>query len=238
MNTLELYQNNSLEDWKQLLQPIGYHYHHGFPGESDNIFKNSLYSNVYPFIPNNTSVLDCGCGWGGTLKMLQEDKQCDVIGVTNNDQQFNFIKNNVIKADLNYYFPNRSFDTALLVESFSHIKNQNLLLKHLSLTCKNIVLITHLSRLSSPVFDEEWLMYCNTIPNMLKQLDSVGYKLKYFKDLGTDHIIPSFKYWKSKLDIIKPSNGQLALLVKLCEQDPVEFAKISGLFLIHAETSL
>ena len=238
MKISEFYQNNSLADWKQLLEPIGYHYHFGFPGKTDNIFKNTLYNYVYPFIPNNTSVLDCGCGWGGSIKMLQEDKQCDVLGVTNNDRQFNFIKNNVIKEDLNYFFPHRSFDTALLIESFSHIKNQNLLLKHLSLTCKNILFIAHLSRLPSAVFDKDWLMYCNTIPTILNQLDSVGYKLKCFKDLGSDHIRPSFKYWKSKLDIIKPSNGQLALLDKLCDQDPVEFAKYTGLFLIHAESSL
>ena len=234
MNITEFYQNNSQEDWDQLLQPIGYHYHYGHPGDTDNIFKNTLYKYIYPFIENNTSVLDCGCGWGGSIKMLTQDKNCNVLGVTNSPQQFDFIKNNVIKQDLNYFFPPQSFDTALFIESFCHIQNQNLLLKNLSLTCKNILLIAHLSRLSSDHFVEDWMMRFKTIPNILKQLDNVGYKLKYFKDLGTDYIEPTFKYWKSKLDIIKPSNGHLALLNELCKADPVEFSKDTGLFLIYA----
>ena len=92
MNTSEFYQNNTQQDWDTLLKPINYHYHFGFPGNTDNIFANSVYENLFPFIKDNSKVLDCGCGWGGPSKLLMEEKNCDVTCVTNSSLQSKFLK--------------------------------------------------------------------------------------------------------------------------------------------------
>ena len=174
MNTAHFYQSNSKEEWDYLLKPINYHYHFGFPGISENIFENSIYQNVFPFIANNSYVLDCGCGWGSPAQMLITHKKCKVTSITNSMMQIDFIKKNyknikVKNKDLNNFKPIKRYDCALFVESFSHVIEQQKLLKYLSLITENILFIAHLDRSPNGFFQEDWLMTFESIPNLTNQ---------------------------------------------------------------------
>ncbi len=221
MNAKEFYQNNTQQDWDILLKPVDYHYHIGFPGKTDNIFKNAIYENLFPFIKDGSKVLDCGCGWGGTAKMLMEEKGCDVTCITNSEMQVNFLKERqykVIEKDLSYFIPEEQFDVAFLYESFCHVRHKQLLLKNLSLACKEIVFIAHLSEDSIAFSQDEWSAQFISIPKLINYLYNVGYKLKSIKHLDDILIESTLDYWKSKLDIIKPAYGQLKTLEELVDK--------------------
>ena len=258
--TKNLYESNTQEEWDYLLGPVNYHYHFGFPGGSSNIFENAIHQNVFPFIANNSRVLDCGCGWGAPAEMLVEQKKCKVTCVTNSSSQIKFIKKQrkniqVIEKDLNLFKPIKRYDTVLFYESLSHIENQKELLKNISLITDNILLIDHISY---PVkqsgrfinnhlnyypseFDPSWYMHFQNINNTCKKLKDLNFKIQYCKDLGTSHILPTYKYWKSRLKNMKRKTGQLALLendMDLMIQNIKIAMKETGLVLIYASKNL
>ena len=147
--------------------------------------------------------------------MLVEQKKCKVTSVTNSFNQFKFLKEKrknlkVINTDLNLFKPSKNYDIALFYESLSHIENQKELLKNISLITDNILLIDHISY---PVkqsgrfinnhlnyypseFDPSWYMHFQNINNTCKKLKDLNFKIQYCKDLGTSHILPTYKYWK------------------------------------------
>lgn len=237
MNPKHFYQSNSPKEWEFVLKPAEYHYHMGFPGLTENIFRNAVYQNLYPFIPSNSTVLDCGCGWGAVGKMLSIDKQCKVTGVTNSNDQIDFIKRkqkeiDVIYADLNTFKPNKHYDTALFIESFSHIKNKANILKQISTQCDNVLFQIHTDITASGISNDNWHMYSIGLPKLIELLYDVGYRVKHCEDLECDPKI-SFDYWKSRLDILNPTSGQLKFLHDLSRQTE-EQDKYTTLFLIHA----
>lgn len=237
MNTEQFYQSNTPEEWEFLLKPVEYHYHFGFPGFTKNIFRNAVYQHLYPFIPSNSTVLDCGCGWGAVGKMLNIDKQCKVTGVTNSNDQINFINQNqkeikAIYADLNTFKPNKHYDTALFMESFSHIKDKGDILKQISTQCDNILFQAHIDRITPGIFNGDWHMYCVGLPILINLLYDVGYRITYCEDLDFNPKL-SYDYWKSRLDKLNPTSGQLKVLKDL-SHNPEEQGKYTALFLIHA----
>jgi hypothetical protein len=246
VNTASFYQSNSKEEWDYLLKPINYHYHFGFPGISENIFENSIYQNVFPFIADNSRILDCGCGWGAPAEMLVTHKKCKVTSVTNSLMQVKFIQDNfknikVKYKDLNVFKPFNRYDCAMFIESFSHVINQQKLLKNISLVTDNILFIAHLDRSPKGFFQKDWLMTFESVPNLIKKLKNVGYTVQFIKDLGTDYIIPTYSYWLSRVENINNVKGQLLELKNLCQaslSNPQATAEYSGLFIIYASKNL
>jgi len=238
MNPEQFYQSNTPEEWEFVLKPIEYHYHFGFPGLTENIFRNAVYQHLYSFIAPNSTVLDCGCGWGAVGKMLALDKQCKVTGVTNSSYQIDFINQNqkeidAIYADLNTFEPDKHYDTALFMESFSHIRDKPNILKQISTKCDNILLQVHTDRTTIlGSFNEDWHMYCVGLPIIIKLLYDVGYRVTYCEDLDCNPKL-SYDYWKSRLDKLNPTDGQLKTLKDLSD-NPVDQDRYTALFLIHA----
>ena len=87
-NLEKFYSDESIDVWKKVIgQDL--HYHVGW-GDGDILFNAVEY--LYQFIGENKKVLDCGCGWGGTGKVLQRDLNCKVTGITNSSTQYKYIK--------------------------------------------------------------------------------------------------------------------------------------------------
>jgi len=243
LNSLDFYKSNTPQEWDILLSPANYHYHNGYVGERKNIFENPIYDYILPYIQNESNVLDCGCGWGSPAKLIHLEKQCNVTCVTNSDDQINFIKRHhkelkVLNKDLNKFKVDSKYDTGLFIESFSHVedKNSNSLLNNLSKKVQNLIFLIHLSR-QQPFYYDEWHMHFNTLEGFIKKLNRQGFQTTHYKDLKSDYLLPSYTYWNSRLDIIKPKEGQLLELHKMSKQIlqyPSEAAKTVGLFIIYA----
>ena len=124
MSVSEFYDDTSPKTWQKVIGE-DLHYHVGW-GEG-NIFYNAV-KHLYKFIEPKSTILDCGCGWGGTGKVLKRDLNCDVTGVTISKVQSDYINDNnlfsVILEDLHDFKPVHKFDACIFIESFCHLKNQ------------------------------------------------------------------------------------------------------------------
>ena len=115
MNIKEFYSDESIDVWKRVIgQDL--HYHIGW-GEGDILYNAIEY--LYQFIGENKKVLDCGCGWGGSGKVIQRDLNCKVTGITNSSTQYDYIKDNIsmdVKlTDLHNYTPQDEYDVAIFI---------------------------------------------------------------------------------------------------------------------------
>ena len=90
MSVSEFYDDTSRKTWQKVIGK-DLHYHVGW-GEG-NIFYNAV-KHLYQFIEPKSTILDCGCGWGGTGKVLKRDLNCDVTGVTISKVQSDYINDN------------------------------------------------------------------------------------------------------------------------------------------------
>ena len=118
------------------------------------------------------------------------------------------------------------------MESFSHIKDKVNILKQISTKCDNILFQVHTDRTTPGIFNEDWHMYCIGLPVIIKLLYDVGYRVTYCEDLDCNPKI-SYDYWKSRLDKLEPTGGQLKVLKDLSDQ-PVDQDIYTAIFLIHA----
>ena len=91
MSVQELYDDTSPEIWKKVIGE-DLHYHVGW-GEGDILYN--AVEHLYQFIGKESTVLDCGCGWGGPAKAIKRDLHCDITSVTNSPVQYDYIKKNV-----------------------------------------------------------------------------------------------------------------------------------------------
>jgi len=132
----KFYSSNSIPEWKKAIGE-SLHYHHGFYRPGDN-FEDGLertIRNFYPWIPNGSSVLDVGCGWGGTLKMLSRDLDVSGVGVTVCPDQAEYARNqgsDVEVVDVEKTLPAGPFDIAICIECLSHIEQKQALLSRIS----------------------------------------------------------------------------------------------------------
>jgi cyclopropane fatty-acyl-phospholipid synthase-like methyltransferase len=119
MNNIDnFYSYNSINSWIKFLGNK-LHYHFGiFTDPNVDPFDKAVFE-LFKYIPANSKVLDCGCGWGGPGKLLKEKLNCYVTGITISKTQSEFIKDfPVIHADLNFFKPHNYYDVALFIESF------------------------------------------------------------------------------------------------------------------------
>ena len=159
MEVNEFYDDTSPEIWKRVIGN-DLHYHVGW-GDGD-ILYNAI-KHLYQFIDEKSTILDCGCGWGGTGKVLKRDMNCDVTGVTISQVQSDYISDNnlfpVVLSDLHDYVPSRNYDVCLFVESFCHLKNPKKVLNNLvEYTKKFIIREYHLKTDGYPQkYIDNWL---------------------------------------------------------------------------------
>ena len=156
----KFYDDTSPEIWKKVIGE-DLHYHVGW-GDGD-IFYNSI-EYLYKFIPKKSTVLDCGCGWGGTGKVIKRDLECETSGITISKTQFDYIKNNnifdVFHNDLHEFKPNKQYDICLFIESFCHLENPSKVISNLSNSSDKIILREyHLKNsIHHKKYSDAWMM--------------------------------------------------------------------------------
>lgn len=204
MSVSEFYDDTSPKTWQKVIGK-DLHYHVGW-GEGD-IFFNAV-KHLYQFIEPKSTVLDCGCGWGGTGKVLKRDMNCDITGVTISKVQFDYIRDNnlfdVILSDLHDFKPLNKFDTCLFVESFCHLTIPTVVLNNLvGHTDKFILREYHLkaNNISKKYFDS-WLMNIYSKDELVSIFDELDYKLTFFEEHYDYALEPTLDLWLHNLDKI------------------------------------
>jgi hypothetical protein len=200
----EFYDDTPAKLWKKVIGD-DLHYHLGW-GDGD-IFYNSI-KYLYQFIPKNSKILDCGCGWGGPAKVLLRDLNCKITGVTNSEVQYDYVKENipieVVHADLHEYKPKGKYDICLFVESFTHLVNPEKVLYNISECSDNIVLRAyHLKGGEQPKnYIESWLMNLYETDKFISLFDKFGFDLEFNEEHFHYALEPSVDYWLDNLNIM------------------------------------
>lgn len=110
--------------------------HHGEPG-ADAAAVRSDFRVIADLLPHNAKVLDVGCGDGGLLALLQQEKNVDGRGIELSQSGVNacvarglFCVQGDADSDLANY-PDNGFDTVILSQTIQATRNPKTVLEHL-----------------------------------------------------------------------------------------------------------
>ena len=207
----QFYSENSLNVWQQILGPK-MHYHAG-SYSTNNIFDQAI-RNLYPYIDDNSSILDVGCGWGGPATLLENEKSCLVHGFTNSSQQYNHNSQTTFLADIHSFIPQQKYNTAIFIESLSHFNDANKVLKQLRPYTDKIIIKDYLWY--EDWFNSDWKMYLRTKQSYI-DLISQYYNITHIEQDNTVDIYNSCVYWYNNLTTLPQHeiHGQIKELYDL-----------------------
>ena len=214
MNIDKFYSENSIDVWKKILG-LKLHYHLGSKSEGD-IFDQAI-KNLFPYIDTGSTILDCGCGWGGPSRILMNDLKCQVTGLTISKQQAMSINDFPVNCcDLDYYNVSNCYDTAIFVESFCHLKNPKNILTQLHSRVEKIIIKDYLWNWEW--YNKQWGMYMRPKSSYIDMLKTYSYEIDLIETDTTTDVISSCEYWYNNFDKIdkKLIFGQLKNLYELC----------------------
>ncbi len=205
MDIDKFYSENPPEVWEKVLGP-GMHYH--YRGEK-------VLEEILEFIPPNSKVLDCGCGWGGTGRFLME-RGHDVTGVTISKAQAEYIKDfPVIHADLHDFIPEETYDVAVMVECYFHLSDPRKVFDNLVPYVKHLIIVD----VDCPEIYEvpEFGIKIGPREYIFGNLWKVGYVVQKFYE-KVDYYQETREQWKEGLKSLAASEltGHLEKLNYLC----------------------
>ena len=195
------FYNQSPKLWKTILGN-DLHYHVGW-GDGD-IFYNSI-KYLYQFLERDSKILDCGCGWGGTAKVLQRDLNCKVTGITNSSYQHKYIKENIDMdielVDLHNYFPKENYNTSLFIESYCHLSNPKKALSNISTKSKKIIIREyHLKTNQYPKsYVDRWFMNIHHKDTIVELLKDLNFKLIHEAEHYDYALEPTLDLWYNNI---------------------------------------
>jgi 2-polyprenyl-3-methyl-5-hydroxy-6-metoxy-1,4-benzoquinol methylase len=189
----QFYTENPLHVWQQVLGPK-LHYHVGSHSDTD-IFDQAI-RNLYPYIDDNSLILDVGCGWGGPATLLENEKSCLVHGVTNSAQQYDHNIQLTFLADAHEFIPQQKYDTAIFIESLSHFHDANKILKQLKQYTNKIIIKDYLWY--EDWYNADWKMYLRTKQSYI-DLISQYYTITHIEQDNTIDIYNSCVYWYNNI---------------------------------------
>jgi SAM-dependent methyltransferase len=245
----KFYTENSIADWRTVLGPR-MHYHFGLfrPGVTDvsdeemDVATDRAIRVLYPHIPEGSSVLDIGCGWGGPCGLLTEERDCNVIGLTISRGQAEYCRKlgmDVIHGDAEderTEFPGE-VDVVLMMESLMHMVDKEKLLRRLRGCASKLVIRTHCGRVRQ---DSAFAgtAYIVTPEGLETTLRNAGWNIDVWFDRRIESM-QSVRAWQMRLKRLdrETVTGQLELLRRWCAHvlsNPRKWAHSHPLFEVIA----
>jgi cyclopropane fatty-acyl-phospholipid synthase-like methyltransferase len=212
MDLDNFYSDPSIETWKTIL---GEKLHYHFADDTDpNIdpFDKSVY-NIFPFVKNNSKVLDFGCGWGGPARLLIKELNCEVIGITNSSRQYEYIKDfKVIYSNMEDFIPDQKYDVGLFFETLTHVGEYDKLLYNINNYVDDLIIVDYVTTFNT-VYFPQWREHIRNKKDFINPLKKYGYEVKHYSE-RENFLQPAINYWINNLKKIDESQviGQVKTL--------------------------
>nr|VFK13518.1 MAG: Cyclopropane fatty-acyl-phospholipid synthase [Candidatus Kentron sp. LPFa] len=246
------YSREPVHAWKQIIgRDLHYHFGYFFGAEELETGLRQTVRNYYPYIEPGSRVLDVGCGWGGPAKMLREERDCRVVGVTSSQTQVEYCRHLGMEAwrrDLDGEtnpLPNVSsggVDIIFSLEMISHIRHKLRLLRRLRESGARLILsescVADGYSGERTVFGGSILL-CS-VSELAHDVEAAGWEIRWMRDRRF-HSLRTLSLWKQNLDRIygeREPPGQLGVLRDLVDAalpSPVEWCRSFPLIDIVAE---
>lgn len=222
------YSNAPIAEWKQIIGN-DLHYHFGYFKGSEDLetgLKQTV-RNFFPYIDSGSKVLDTSCGWGGSAKMLIEERDCTVTGISFSQAQAAYCQSfglNVSQQDLEQESDNifaEHYDVVLSLETISHIRNKPSLIKKMR-DCGSRLIISESCAADNYTGDRvtfDGSMVLCTVSELVEAVESAGWTIDFMQDRRIFSLW-TVTLWKQNLDRVYGNDqppGQLSSLRNLVE---------------------
>ncbi|MGC1308428.1 MAG: methionine biosynthesis protein MetW [Phormidesmis sp.] len=185
VNLDSFYSENSILDWQKILGD-DLHYHFGYFQGSEDLqtgLKQTI-RNFYPYIPLSARVLDIGCGWGGPAKMLSQERQCAVKGITVSTDQAEYCRRigiDVSHQDVEREAIHGCYDLIFMMEALSHIYEKAELLRRLRPLASRLVLSVNcaVDGFSGTRTTFEGSMQLCTVAELTQAVEQAGWRIQF-----------------------------------------------------------
>ena len=245
------FYDGEIATWRQILGPE-LHYHFGIfddpaqPADSsqmDEALRRAVIE-LYPFLPAGQRIYDVGCGWGGPLAMWSRDLRCPSLGITNSRTQFRYAAARGLPVrwgDAEQTLPPGRFACAVLLESLSHIRNKERLLRVLRLFSDRLVMRVNCQDAAPPgsAFGGSMQMISST--HLRQLLDASGWRVRHFVDRRLE-TLPSIAVWQRQVeqipierDLQDPHLAALRTWTARVLRFPMEWARNNPLIEVMAD---
>jgi hypothetical protein len=205
---LDEFYGGDIPTWKNVLG-AALHYHHGL-FQSDELAVDDAAMEaaleravveLYPFIPAGSRLYDIGCGWGGPLAIFARDLHCRSLGLTISRAQFRHVASlglPVRWGDAEQTLPPGRFDCAVLLESLSHIRDKERLLRVLRLFADQLVMRVNCQDGAPPSATFGGTMHMIHSEHLRRLLEVSGWRIRHWRDRRRE-ALPSVAIWARRL---------------------------------------
>lgn len=212
---MDSFYSGPVDTWRAVLGDA-LHYHHGLfedpeldPDDAAMLTASrKAVSDLYPFLPPESSVYDVGCGWGGPLDMLARERGCRASGVTIARTQFRHVKTlglDVRWADAERTLPPGRFDAVLFLESFEHLQAKAEMLRLMRARAGRVVMRVNCQDASPPSVRFGGSMPMISSAGLRSLLSETGWRVVHWRDRRAE-AMPSIKAWDRRLRQLPPTN--------------------------------
>jgi cyclopropane fatty-acyl-phospholipid synthase-like methyltransferase len=245
-NLDSFFSTESIRDWQAIIGE-DLHYHFGYFQGSEDLetgLKQTV-RNFYPYINPGSRVLDIGCSWGGSAKMLISERNCSVRGISFSTNQAEYCQSlglNVWQQDLEEEEIKGQYDLVFSLEMIDHIKNKVGLLRRLRDISSRLLVSQSCAadNYSGERTTFGGSMELCTVSELKQDVEQAGWQIELMQNRRFQSL-RTFVLWKENFDRVYGDNqppGQLGILRRMVEtalRDPVGWCQSFPLIDIVAD---
>ncbi|HEY1975698.1 MAG TPA: methyltransferase domain-containing protein [Candidatus Baltobacteraceae bacterium] len=209
------FDDASFESWRPVLGE-GLHFHFGIfdPSVTDPddaamtaALRRSI-TDLFPFVPEGSTLYDVGCGWGGPLGIWTKERRCRALGLTPSATQYAYIASHglaVRYGDAEHTMPPGPFDCAVFLESLEYLTHKEELLRTMHAFVKRVVMRVNCAEF--PIPSTGLQMSAPSKDELRDLLEVTGWRIVHWADRRGE-TLPTATVWKRRMQALPPGRDE------------------------------